>query len=486
MEVFLYFRGAKSFYMRYLSFIVIFCSVVCQAQQITIIDSISKEPITLVHVFDGKKGVISSPSGTVFWKQEQSDSLTLSCLGYASKKVIVSQVTDTLYMLPKALELMPVMVSNRVLTAEEIIDSVKVNTVKTVDFGLSSSEVFVHAIDLVDIQKMDIEIKKSTIVELDQTFVNEILAQVPKNESDESFVKSKWFRDSGGMKYHKLQVLQAAILRDSLIDNQFDSMEKIITEVLKKRVKKDSYFKVKSGPLITTKIDNPSKEVDSIEQEESKLTPKEYAANQLGSLQRLATENLFEEKNWVLPFLANHKKYTFSNEGIMYDLNVPVYKIRFNSKKKKDYSGYLLVDMEDFGVHKIIYQSNKHERRIKLFGLFLEERLNNRTYDFVKNHLGKYTLYHIYEESQQLAGIKRPFKIIEKNKVIKGRNRQNVLSMDVNFSIKETYQKDIYFNSFTPITKEEFDAFKLTHRVVPQDFYSKSDIQNYISDFPTE
>jgi hypothetical protein len=165
---------------------------------------------------------------------------------------------------------------------------------------------------------------------------------------------------------------------------------------------------------------------------------------------------------------------------------VPVYKIRFNSKKKKDYSGYLLVDVEDFGVHKIIYQSNKHEKRIKLFGLFFEERLNNRTYDFVKNHLDKYTLYHIYEESQQLAGIKRPFKIIEKNKVVKGRNRQNVLSMDVNFSIKEIYQKEIYFNSFTPITKEEFDAFKLTHRVVPQDFYSKSDIQNYISDFTTK
>ena len=472
--------------MRYLSFIVLFSSVVCQAQQITIIDSISKEPIPLVHVFDGKKGVISSPSGTFFWKQEQSDSLSLSCLGYASKKVVVSQVTDTLYMLPKALELMPVMVSNRVLTAEEIIDSVKINTIKTVDFGLSSNEVFVHAIDLVDFQKMDIEIKKSTIPELDQTFVDEILTQIPKNERDESFVKSKWFRDSGGMQQHKLQVVQAAILLDSLSDNQFDSMGKTINEILKKRVKKDSYFKVKSGPLITTKIDHPSKKVDSIEQEESKLTPKKYASNQLGGLQRLATKNLFEEKNWVLPFLANPKKYAFSNEGIKYDFSVPVYKIRFNSKKKKDYSGYLLVDVEDFGVHKIIYQSNKHEKRIKLFGLFFEERLNNRTYDFVKNHLDKYTLYHIYEESQQLAGIKRPFKIIEKNKVVKGRNRQNVLSMDVNFSIKEIYQKEIYFNSFTPITKEEFDAFKLTHRVVPQDFYSKSDVQNYISDFPTK
>ncbi|MDA0779437.1 MAG: hypothetical protein O2810_01355 [Bacteroidetes bacterium] len=472
--------------MRCLSIIVTLSFVFAHAQQITILDSISKEPISLVHVFDGKKGVISNSYGAVFWKQEQSDSLTLSCLGYAPKKVAVSQVSDTLYMLPKAMELMPVVVSNRILTAEEIIDSVKANTEKTVDFGLSSSEVFVHATDLVDFKKMDIEIKKSTIPELDQTFVDEILAQVPKNERDESFTKNKWFRDSGGLKHHKLQVLQAATLQDSLTSNQFDSMEKTINEILKKRVKKDSYFKVKSGPLITTKVDNPSKKVDSIEQEESKLTPKKHAADQLGGLQRLATKNLFEEKNWVLPFLANPNKYNFSNEGIVYDLSVPVYKIRFSSKKKKEYNGYLLVDVEDFGVHKILYQSNKHEKRVKLFGLFYEGRLNNRTYNFVKNHLGKYTLYHIFEEYQQLVGLKRPFKIIEKNKVVKGRNRQNVLSMDVNFSIKEVYQKNINFNSFTSITQEEFDAFKLIHRVVPQDFYSKSDVQNYISDFPTE
>lgn len=74
------------------------------------------------------------------------------------------------------------------------------------------------------------------------------------------------------------------------------------------------------------------------------------------------------------------------------------------------------MNLEDFGVHKIMYQSNKHEARIKLFGLFFEEKLNNRTYTFLKDHLGKYTLYHMYEEFQQFAGIKRPFKIIEKTK----------------------------------------------------------------------
>ena len=139
--------------MKYLLILFAFSLSVAHAQQLIIVDSISKAPIPLVHVFDGKKGVVTDSSGTFFWKQKQADSLSLSCLGYAKKKIAALQIRDTLYLLPKAVELMPVMVSNRTLTATEIIDSVKANTSKTVDFGLSSSEVFVHHIDLIDIQK---------------------------------------------------------------------------------------------------------------------------------------------------------------------------------------------------------------------------------------------------------------------------------------------------------------------------------------------
>jgi hypothetical protein len=313
--------------MRVLLLFLILFSSVAKAQYVVVLDSISNAPMSLVSVYDGKTGVITNSDGTFYWHKPQTDSITLSCLGYARKRVATAQIKDTLYMLPKAVELLPVVVSNRKLSAEEIIDSLKANTHKNVDFGLSASEVYLHYTDMDEVQKMDIEIKKSTIPELDQNFVDEILEHVPKSDRDDSFSKSKWLRDSGGLKQHKLQVLQAAKLRDSLKDSYFDSMEKTIGDILKKRVKKDSYFKVKSGPLISVKMDNPAKEVDTIEQEKKALTPKKYAANQLGTLQRLATKTLFAEKDWVLPFLATPNKYRFSNEGIVYDLSVPVYKI---------------------------------------------------------------------------------------------------------------------------------------------------------------
>ena len=122
----------------------------------------------------------------------------------------------------------------------------------------------------------------------------------------------------------------------------------------------------------------------------------------------------------------------------------------------------------------------------KLFGLFFEERLDNRTYVFVKNQLGKYTLYQIKEEEKSTFGLKRPIKIIEKNKVVKGRNRQNVLAMDVNMSMKEVQKANIFFNSFTPISKKEFDALKLIHTVLPTDYYSLEAIRKLMPGLPIE
>lgn len=455
------------------------------AQQISVLDSLTQKSIPFVHVYDGTKGVIASEAGVFYWNpQDPADSLSLSCVGYASRKIAKSQLQDSIYLSPEAVALSAVVVSNRTLSADEIMERVLQNTAQNMDFGLSSSEVFVERKSIDETQKMDIDIKKSTIEELDQSFTDEMLQKIPEMEQYVSYTKSKWLRDSGGLKNHKLEVMQAANLIDSLNEQTFSSMEESIQEILDKRVKKNSYFKVKSGPLISIKIDNNSEEADTVAQDSVKIKAKDYAKRQLGRLQQLVNKKLFHEKNWALPFLEKPSKYSFSNEGILYDLGAPVYKLRFRSKKKKDFSGYLLVDVDDFGVHKIAYYSNRHLNRIKLFGLFYEEKLNNRTYVFVKNQINKYTLYQIKEETQSRFGLKRPIKIIEKNKIVKGRNRQNVLSMDVNLQAKNVETLNIYFNSLRNISKKEFDDFTLVHQVLPTDFYSLDAVREVMPGLP--
>ena len=462
-------------------------STAAYSQRITVLDSSSQEPIPFVHVYDGNKGVIASATGAFYWQSNAGDSISLSCMGYATKTIGVDQLKDSLFLMPEALALAPIVVSNRSLTAIEIMARVLENTPNNMDFGLSSSEVFVEYKKFYETQKMDIDITKSTITELDQTFVDEILQEMPKNVESTNYTQSKWLRDSGGLELHKLEVILAANLKDSLAEASYASLEETVEGILKKRIKKDSYFKVKSGPLISVKVDNDNaREVDSIAKDSLKATPQDFAKIQLGMLKRRVNTLLFSEKNWALPFLEKPDKYTLTNEGIIYDQRVPTYKLRFTSKKRKDYSGYLLVDVVDFGVHKISYHHNKHALRIKLLGLFYEKRLDNRTYVFVKNQLNKYTLYQIKEEEKFTYGLKRPIKIIEKNKMVKGRNRQNVLAMDVNMRMKEVNKANIFFNSFTPISKKEFDALKVVHTVIPTDYYTLEAVHGLMPGLPIE
>ena len=210
--------------------------------------------------------------------------------------------------------------------------------------------------------------------------------------------------------------------------------------------------------------------MDTVAQKEDELTPKNFAKDQLSYLRNIHQKIFDEEGKWLLPFLTKTTKYTFTNTGIVYEFIAPAYKITFTSKGKKRYNGYLLVDVFDFGVYKIVYRSNLHESRIKLFGLFNEERLNNKEYVFIKNQFNNYRLYHVTLESQMTLGIKRPIKIIEKNKVVKGENRQNLLSMDIHYRLKNIDNRHIYYNSITPISSQNLEALNLNTKLYLQIF----------------
>jgi len=93
-------------------------------------------------------------------------------------------------------------------------------------------------------------------------------------------------------------------------------------------------------------------------------------------------------------------------------------------------------------------------------------------------------LYNVTQEKQMTLGIKRPIKIIEKNKVVKGENRQNLLSMNVHYRLKDIANRRIYFNSITPISSQKLEEFEPEHQIVPTDFYSRDAIVRYIPDFP--
>jgi hypothetical protein len=79
----------------------------------------------------------------------------------------------------------------------------------------------------------------------------------------------------------------------------------------------------------------------------------------------------------------------------------------------------------------------------------------------------KYNLSYFQSTRGNLVSIKRPFKIIEKNKVVKGRNKQNQISAKLNFSTRSIYNKELQVFKIRKIDSKEFEEINEENQILP-------------------
>ena len=91
---------------------------------------------------------------------------------------------------------------------------------------------------------------------------------------------------------------------------------------------------------------------------------------------------------------------------------------------------------EDFAIIRVDYENVKPLRTFSLLGISLNEYEKKGTIIFQQNDTKKYALKYMDESAGQRIGIKRPVKIIEKNKNVKGRRKQNEVSCKVHFIVR--------------------------------------------------
>ena len=49
-----------------------------------------------------------------------------------------------------------------------------------------------------------------------------------RTKESTNYTQSKWLRDSGGLELHKLEVIQAASLKDSLVEATYASLDETV------------------------------------------------------------------------------------------------------------------------------------------------------------------------------------------------------------------------------------------------------------------
>ncbi|MFS4493012.1 carboxypeptidase-like regulatory domain-containing protein [Maribacter sp. 2308TA10-17] len=457
-----------------------------QAQTLTsvIVDSASKKPIPYVTVQLKKKGVITNEEGRFTFQLDNTiqptDSLFISCIGYASVGRPLNQFTEKqIFLAAKAIDLNPVIVTNKNYTPEEIIEIVEDSIAKNYNLGLAKKRVFLRETYSSQIMKTDYTLKKSTIDAFNKQFIDNLINQIPKNNTVYNEALGDLYGGSDGDE-QKLDLIKASELYDKSMELDFEVLEEKFNKIMKENVKTDSYFKIKSG-LFGTKVDADEmfeSEVDSTDvaalneqlekEKESKENRKKFFAKYKRQTMGNLYENLpvFEDTDYNVLFKPG--RYELTLEDFTYLGDAAVYVLSFTPKRSEDFKGKLYINSDDFALIRMDFENVKPLRDFSLLGVSLKEYLAKGRIIFTKGNDQKYHLSYYDITKGIRAGFRRPLKIIEKNKNVKGRRKQNELSMKVDAEFGNRNRYELVVFDETPINSSQYDSFKENNTVLPK------------------
>ncbi|REE27605.1 carboxypeptidase-like protein [Winogradskyella pacifica] len=468
--------------------IALFAAVTSYGQQTftsKLLDQSTDKPIPFATIqFNSKAGVISNDNGefniTIKRAVVETDSLMISCLGYEEKRIPLLSFNDSpIYLKSKSVDLSEVLVTNKNYTIDEILDKIKEGLTVNYDYSYNKRKLFYRTSYYSEMDKYNVKLEKSTIPEFNQQFIDSLLHIMPKNNSNHTEVLGEIYGKIDPKASQKMEILKACRLYDKSKDINLDNYEKRFNEIFKKYVKRDSYFKIKSGWFSVKEEMDSSLFGDTNEKDEVATNAllaeqkKRDSIRKIGFLhwRKMQIHN-FENNNFIdddndLNFIHKSRRYEFEIADYAYMNDMFVYVIPFKPKRSEDFSGTMYVNTEDFAVVRVDYKNVQPLSKFSLLGISMKKYLKEGTIIFQKNDNEKYTLKYRDESLGERVGIKRPFKIVEKNKNVKGRRKQNELKGDIHFIVRNIEKTELVVFETDAISESDFKNFKEKSLVTP-------------------
>ncbi len=456
--------------------LLLFCLLIfrLQGQEINLRlqDSLTQEPIPFATVLTNfGENAISNEEGVFRLSKPiafaAEDSLFISCMGFDVFGEAIEKITDSLLLLsPKAIELDAVILSQNNLSALQLIKKARERVREKYDLSLTKKTFFLRESFYQRWVQRELKVKKATIKEFKQAFWDSVFKSIP--------TKDAWHTESYGELYgdwteeqQKLVLKRAVELADTVNAKGYEQIENKITAVLDQNVKENSYFKFKSG-LFSTKLDREeiiekpgdSTQVAAVEDKEEEEFPKEEAfyRGRIKRLKELFT-SLVKRDGMNMNVLKKSHLYAYEIVNFTYMDGIPVYVIRFqpNGKKGK-YKGILYIEADQYSLIQMNYENVSSIRDFSLLGLSYDAYGRKVQLKFDRFKEDKYQLQYLKVETQFRTGIKRPIKILEKNKYVKGRRKQNELSGRIDFKLDQTSRVTLVVFDNQKITAKAFEA----------------------------
>lgn len=422
-------------------------------------------------IYAPNKGIISNEEGkfSLDLSKITQDSIYISSIGYLKKGFAINNLKDSIIYLKEEVEnLELVYLSKNNYSAKEIMELVEERIDSNYQTSLTNQKIFYRKSYISKVKQFDLEMKESSIAEINEKLLDSIKNLIPRDSYYYSEMLGHYYSDSI-KEHHKLTITKAAELYDKDNDLSMKGISKKMETILNENVKKDSYLKIKSG-IFGSKI-----QVDSIiaENEEAKLIQDKLNANDTLEKNKKAKRKLvnlrwnitnlyksmFYEKYPTFNLIDKKNKYLYTIKGYTIVNEEPCYIINFEPKGSKEFKGTLYVNVNDFAIVQMDYKNIKNLRDFSLFGISYSENLYQSKVFFRKESNG-YIPYFIQLDTGSKVGIKRPLKIIEKNKHTKGRRKQNEVALKIEIEMDQFERSEYLVYKTTKIKQGEFNNLK--------------------------
>lgn len=130
----------------------------------------------------------------------------------------------------------------------------------------------------------------------------------------------------------------------------------------------------------------------------------------------------------------------------------------FSPKGKKDFKGVMYVNTEDYAIVRLEFDNVRPISKFGLFGITYRNSVFKGKMLFGKDTNGGYSPRYLELENGIYFGLDRPLKVIEKNKHLKGRRKQNELSLALNMQMDQLVRYELVVFESNNISESEFDG----------------------------
>ena len=451
---------------------IFYGQLIAQTYSSKLLDTKTKTGIPYATVQYGENlGVITNEEGrfsfTIEERTQLLDSVYISSMGYEKIGFSFEELKDTIISIePKAIKLNDVYVFDEELGVDEIIDRMKNRLSENVNNDPIKQRYFLRQSVFGNIQKVDFGFEKSSIPELNKTLIDSIAMAIPRNSYHYTEVLGDFYKTN---KEYKFNVLKAAELYDKKDIGSFEDLGERMEAMFKKNVKPDSYLKIKSG-IFSQKVqvdemmedleadETTAEDAEALEKEIQRDTISGIVDGQKQIFDELLQEVFYQEDS-KLDLIEKTRKYEFELTGYADIEDAGVYVIDFVPKGSADFKGRIYVNIEDYAVMRIDFENLKNLRNFRLLGIFYRETLYKGSMQFTKLANGKYALKFADFNFGRWFRLDRPLDVIEKNKNVKGRRKQNELRLNIDFRMTNTNKWELVVFDNTLIDRSQFDAF---------------------------